>query len=132
MLEICSPPRVIKAVELLSQLNIDPGVAMDLTTEDGLGQPWDFSKQHMKDKAGNKLRKQKPDLLVDSPMCTLFFACQRLSKDKDMKAYPKHLQKARVRMELSCTFYWQKSKSCEDGEERLAKHVRRWGLNTFD
>ena len=44
--EIYSPPRVTKAAEMLSKLNIDPGLAMDLTTEDELGNPWDFSKEH--------------------------------------------------------------------------------------
>ena len=55
-----------KAAELLSELNIDPGLGMDITTEDELGQPWDFSKQHMKDKARHRFRQQKPDLLVGS------------------------------------------------------------------
>ena len=32
--EVYSPPRVTRAAELLSKLNIDPGLAMDLTTED--------------------------------------------------------------------------------------------------
>ena len=53
--EICSPPRVTRAAKLLPHLNIDPGLAMDLTTTDELGRPWDFSKEEMKSKARAKL-----------------------------------------------------------------------------
>ena len=54
---------IAQAAELLSQLNIDPGMVLDLSTEDELGNPWEFSKNHMKEKAGRKLRVQEPDLL---------------------------------------------------------------------
>ena len=37
---------------------------MDLTTEDELGQPWDFKNKHMKEIAPRKLRQQKPDLML--------------------------------------------------------------------
>ena len=61
---------------------------MDLTTEDELRQPWDFSKSYMmKEKARKKLRQQKPDLLVGSPMCTLHSAWQRFNKDRDIEAW---------------------------------------------
>ena len=62
--EVCSLPRITKAAEVFSQLNIDPGLAMDITTVDGCGNEWGFSKDSMKLKAKKKLREQKPDLLV--------------------------------------------------------------------
>ena len=38
--EIYSPPRATEAAEILAELNIDPGVVLDLTTYDELGNPW--------------------------------------------------------------------------------------------
>ena len=67
--EVYSPPRVTRAAELLPRLNIDLGLALDLTTTHELGQPWDFSKQHMKEKARAKLIKQKPDLCLLEAQC---------------------------------------------------------------
>ena len=103
--EIYSPPRVTKAVELLSQLNICPALAIDLTTEDEMGQPWDFSRQHMKDKARSKLRRQKPDLLVGSPMCTMYSPWQRLNKVRSMQTYKKRLKEARRHSEFVRELY---------------------------
>ena len=98
--EVYSPPRVNRAAELLPQLNIDPGLALDLTTTDEMGRPWDFSRADMKAKARAKLRKEKPDLLIGSPMCTLFSAWQRLNKDKDVRAFRKRLRDARAHLEF--------------------------------
>ena len=49
--EVYSPPRVTTAAELLLKLNIDPGLALDLTTNDEMGRPWGFSKKDMREKA---------------------------------------------------------------------------------
>ena len=84
---------------------------MDLTTEDELGQPWDFSKEHMKEKARRKLRQQKPDLLVGSPMCTLYSAWQRLNKGRDIKAYRKRLREARTHLVFVCELYLEQAEA---------------------
>ena len=56
--EIYSPPRVTAAAARLKQLGIDPGAALDLTTVDELGRPWDFSKKEMQHKAEALLDEQ--------------------------------------------------------------------------
>ena len=59
----------------------------------------------MKDKARKELRKQKADLLIGSPMCTLYSAWQRLNKDKDIKAFRRRFKDARRHMEFVCELY---------------------------
>ena len=83
---------------------------MNITTEDELGQPWDFSKEHMKDKARHRFRQQKPDLLVGIPMCTMHSSWQRLNKDRDIKAYRRRLREARTHMEFVCELYTEQLK----------------------
>ena len=41
--EIYSPPRVTKAATVLPRLGIEPGAALDITTCDERGVPWDFT-----------------------------------------------------------------------------------------
>ena len=103
--EIYSPRRVTRAAELLPRLNIDPGLAMDITTEDETGQPWDFSREAMKAKARFRLKQSKPELLIGSPMCTAYSAWQGLNKDKDIKAFRKRLRDARAHLEFVCELY---------------------------
>ena len=40
-----------------------------ITQCDEFGEPWDFNKKHMREKARTKLLEQEPELLVGSPMC---------------------------------------------------------------
>ena len=56
---------------------------MDLTTCDEEGNPWDFTKKHMRDKAERLLGETEPDLLVGSPPCTWWSAWQRLNHSKN-------------------------------------------------
>ncbi len=44
--------------------------------------PWDFNVPAKRDKALAKIRKEKPLLLIGSPMCTAFSQLQNLSRDK--------------------------------------------------
>ena len=46
--EIYSPPRVAKAATVLPRLGIELGAALDITTCDERGVPWDFTKEEMK------------------------------------------------------------------------------------
>ena len=43
--EVCSPPRVAAAANMLPSLRLIPGLSWDLTDEDERGEPWDFSKR---------------------------------------------------------------------------------------
>ena len=77
--EIYSPPRVTAATKLLPELRLIPGFALDLTTADTDGALWDFDSKVMRDRALNKVREQRPMLLIGSPMCTAFSTWQRVN-----------------------------------------------------
>ena len=80
--EIYSPPRVTAATQLLPELKIIPGFALDLTTADTDGLLWDFGSKVMRDRAMKKLKEERPLLLIGSPMCTYFSTWQRLNFSK--------------------------------------------------
>ena len=67
--EVYSPPRVTAAIKMLPSLRLIPGLAMDLTTLDDEGRPWDFSQHRSREKARRQLEKQKPALIIGSLMC---------------------------------------------------------------
>ena len=67
--EIYSPERVTR---LAKEYGFSAGWAMDLTTTDENGRPWDFDCAHMRTKATRRLLEDKPTLLMCSPMCTDF------------------------------------------------------------
>ena len=65
--EIYSPPRVC---ERAKAHGLRSGTSFDITTRDKDGRPWDFSKIDMRERAVKRINKEKPLLIVDSPMCT--------------------------------------------------------------
>ena len=78
--EIYSSPRVTKAATALPRLGIEAGAALDITTCDERGVPWDFTKEEMRKKAEALIDETKPDLLVRSPMCKKFSSWQRINR----------------------------------------------------
>ena len=80
--EIYSPPRVTHAARMLPRLGVTPGFALDITTTDENGVPWDFSRDDRKKKATQLVINDEPDLLVGSPMCKDYSPWQRLNKAK--------------------------------------------------
>jgi hypothetical protein len=80
--EIYSRPRVTAALKLLPGLGLSAGFALDLTTTDEQGNTWDFTKEVMKGKAREKVRDEKPTLLIGSPSCTAFCQWQALNAAK--------------------------------------------------
>ena len=77
--EIYSVPRITKALRLMPHLSLRPGFALDITNVDELGEEWDFTKKHMRDKAYELVDTVKPYCLVGSPGCTPFCALQALN-----------------------------------------------------
>ena len=55
-----------------------PGFALDLTTADEDGSLWDFDTKVVRDRAMAKVRSERPQLLIGSPMCTAFSTWQRI------------------------------------------------------
>ena len=108
--EIYSPPRVTKATELLPELNVIPGFALDLTTADSDGRLWDFDEKEMRDRAMKKVTEEKPMLLVGSPMCTAFSTWQRVN-DLIRDPYVVKAEKARAVQHLEfCVQLYQEQR----------------------
>lgn len=79
VVEVYSPPRVTAATKLLPELKIIPGFALDLTTVDADGKLWDFDDKVMRDRALQRVKEERPMLLIGSPMCTAFSTWQRIN-----------------------------------------------------
>ena len=77
--EVYSPPRVTAAIKMLPSLRLIPGFALDLITTDEDGRPCDFSLRRSREKARRLLERQKPALIVGSPMCTDYSSWQRIN-----------------------------------------------------
>ena len=73
--EIYSPPRMAKAA---SALGLKGGWSLDLTTTDDDGNAWDFRDKNMQKMAMQKVKQDKPYLLVLSPMCGPFSELQQM------------------------------------------------------
>ena len=78
--EIYSPPRI---TALLPGYGLYPGVAMDITTNDEDGRPWDFNDPRQRQRARDRLRADRPLVLVGSPMCTAFCRLQAINYAKN-------------------------------------------------
>ena len=82
--EAYSPVRV---TGMADKMGLIPGLAMDLTTRDEHGNPWDFNCDAMRAKAKKIVKSNSSLLLVVSPMCSAFsrlqaFNAKRLGPDK--------------------------------------------------
>ena len=67
---------------MLPELRIHPGFALDLTTNDADGAAWDFDNLEMRQRALDRVRREKPLLLVGSPMCTAFPTWQYINQSR--------------------------------------------------
>ena len=68
--EIYSPPRI---TAMASKLGLKPAWALDLTQMDPVdGLPWDFTVAEKRERARQRLRADKPLMLVACPMCGPF------------------------------------------------------------
>ena len=104
--EIYSPPRVTACAKLLPSLNVIAGFAMDLTTADHQGVPWDFDILERRVAARRMIEEQQPVLLVGSPMCTAFCTWQRLNELKrDPVVTKREYVKAMVHLQFVCELY---------------------------
>ena len=74
--EIYSPSRVEPVAQAAG---FGMGKSFDITTVDEHGVPWDFSKPARRQKVLDYIAKERPMLVVGSPMCKMFSKLQRLS-----------------------------------------------------
>ena len=79
---------------------------MDLTSLDEEGRPWDFPQRQNRERARRQLEKQKPALIVGSPMCTQYLSWQRINDRKRSPAeIARRLAAAKVHMQFVCELY---------------------------
>ena len=114
--EIYSPPKVTQRAK---QWGLTPGWSLDLTTKDKDGKAWDFSMKEMRARAINKIKRDRPLLIIGSPMCTDWSSMMNLNwgkmgaeeKERRLKAARRHLR--------FCV------KSCNNGEKIMINDVSR-------
>jgi hypothetical protein len=80
--EIYSPPRVTGYLRRHPNDHLGPGFALDLTTLDEEGNPWDFTIHKMREKARQLVRTTKPLFLIGSPECKAWSTWQYLNAMK--------------------------------------------------
>ena len=104
--EIYSPPRVTAAAKLLPELRCVPGFALDLTTKDEFGQPWNFDDERQRRRAREMIEAQRPMLLIGSPMCTAFSAWQFINhKKRDPTVVSREYVRAMVHIRFTMQLY---------------------------
>ena len=69
--EIYSPPRVTAAAKGLPSFGCTPGFAMDLTTKDENGVPWDFDIPEQRRRARERVEQERPMLLIGKRLLCL-------------------------------------------------------------
>ena len=112
-----------------------PGFSLDLTVvdpDDNL--PWDFSKPGKREKARQMRRRQKPYMLIGSPMCTAFSTLQALNRAKgsDPAAYDRARKKAIEHVKFMVEMY---TEQMEDGHYFLHEHpafATSWQLGCME
>ena len=101
--EIYSQPRVTREAQYMG---LTPGFALDLTTCDDDGRPWDFADPEMRQRARHKLKQTKPRLLIGSPMCRAFSSLMVMSAGKrDPEVMRREFVEATVHLEFCIEMY---------------------------
>ena len=120
--EVYSAPRVTNTAKKNPRLGIVPGLALDLTTTNSKGEPWDFNDPARRKEAEKLLDEQRPQLLIGSPMCTAFSNIQNLNKAKrDPHVVAAEIEKARTHLKWCCHLYQQQ---IDRGAYFLHEHPR--------
>ena len=97
--EVYSPPRI---TELAGKVGLKSGSALDLTTMDEEGKPWDFNLASQRAKAVKLLEAEKPLMLVACPMCGPFSSLNYWNYQKsDEQTVRQKLEKALTHLKFS-------------------------------
>ena len=105
--EIYSPPRVTKLISMMPEMGLVSGFALDVTCNDpDDDQPWDFDVEAKRQKAEQKVRDEKPMVLIGSPMCTAFCRWQALNNLKrDGHVVEEELRRAKMHLDFVVHLY---------------------------
>ena len=104
--EIYSPPRVTKMLEKMPNSEVLPGFALDITTYDENGEPWDSRRAGMRNKAGKMLEETKPTILIGPPGCREFSTWQNQNNQRgDPELVKRKYAEAMVHMKFVRELY---------------------------
>ena len=120
--ELYSPPRVTKELIRMRSRRMAPGLALDFTVIDPSdGKPWDFNDPVKRERARMLVRRQRPYMLIGSPMCRAFSTWQFLNKFRAVD--PQELERTRlqaiVHIEFMASLYLEQ---IEGGRYFLHEH----------
>lgn len=103
VMEIFSPPRLTAYGE---KRGLIAGVALDLTTLNDAGLPWDFSLKERRDEAMQLVDDLQPELILGCPPCGPYSILQNLNKDwVDEEQFQQKLSEAREHLEFCGEMY---------------------------
>ena len=101
--EVYSVPRVTKTAK---DMGLKAGWALDICTRDDEGQPWDFTKPEMRNKAARKVIQDSPLVLIGSPPCTDWSSIMNLNWSKMSPQERKERQRvARTHVDFCVKLY---------------------------
>ena len=91
---------------MLLSMRCLPGFALDLSTVDEHGRPWDFDIEENRQRAKQMVLEQKPGLLIGTPMCTAFSAWQRINNQRrDPNVVCREYERALTHLSFCCELY---------------------------
>ena len=104
--EVYSPPRITAAAQRLPKLGLGAGFALDLTTCDEEGRPWDFDIRERRIAARERVKKEQPLFLVGCPMCAPFCSFQYINNPKkDAGEVERNHVRAMLHLHFVCELY---------------------------
>ena len=127
--EVYSPERVAEACKRFGMI---PGSSMDIRTG------FDFDRSEDRRRARDRVRSERPTLLVGSPPCTMFSLLQELAKacnrDKPgwLEAHEAKVEKAKRHIRFCCELYQLQQ---DAGRYFLHEHpwsAKSWNLDCID
>ena len=116
VVEIFSPPRICQRAR---ERGIRGGWSLDWMIKDPItGQAWDLRQEHVQKKVLSMLRRDRPDLVVACPPCTMFSQLMTLSGDPE-KRDPEGWKNAVIMVEFAITVCMEQMKA---GRSFLFEH----------
>ncbi len=112
----------------MSNHNLTPGLALDLTTFDpDAGQPWDFGVKAKREKVLRMTRSQKPLFVIGSPPCTRWCTWQNLNDVKrDPEVVKLEHQRAEIHLKFSAQIYREQIEGGRFFTHEHSDHAGSW------
>jgi hypothetical protein len=108
---------------------LNPGHAFDLRLTDDNGVPWDLSDPKRQKVCEATIDRERPYLIIGSPMCRAFSTIMSLNKDRDPEAYEQKVIEGIQHLRFCAKIY---TKQVKEGRYFLHEHPDRawsWKLD---